>query len=80
MSRVLLYGREGCHLCEDARAVVTEVTAELGIGFEEVDVDSDPALARRFGDEVPVVCVDGRQIGFWRIEAVRLGAALGTIS
>lgn len=76
MSRVLLYGRAGCHLCEEARAVVVEVTAELGMSFEEVDVDSDPALARRYGDEVPVVCVDGRQIGFWRIDPGRLRSLL----
>lgn len=76
MSRVLLYGRSGCHLCDDARAVVAAVTAELGTGFDEVDVDTDPDLVRRYGDEVPVVCVDGRQVGFWRIDPARLRAAL----
>lgn len=76
MSRVLLYGRTGCHLCEEARAVVVAVTGELGADFEEIDVDADPDLVRRYGDEVPVVCVDGRQIGFWRIDPARLRAAL----
>ncbi|HEX7354566.1 MAG TPA: glutaredoxin family protein [Mycobacteriales bacterium] len=75
--RVLLYSRVGCHLCDDARRVVAAVTEESGAGFAEVDVDGDPALVRRYGDEVPVVCVDGRQIGFWRIDASRLRAALG---
>ena len=74
--RVLLYGRSGCHLCDEARAVVSEVTAEFGIAFEEVDVDSDPDLARRYGEEVPVVCVDGRQVGFWRIDPARLRSLL----
>lgn len=76
MSRVLLYGRTGCHLCDEARAVVVAVTRELGVDVEEIDVDSDPDLVRRYGDEVPVVCVDGRQIGFWRIDPARLRAAL----
>ncbi len=75
-NRVLLYGRAGCHLCEDARSVVAQVTGELGVGFDEVDVDGDPELARRYGDEVPVVCVDGRQVGFWRIDPERLRTAL----
>lgn len=73
---MLLYGRAGCHLCDDARAVVAGVTGELGVGFDEVDVDTDPDLVRRYGDEVPVVCVDGVQIAFWRIEPERLRAAL----
>lgn len=76
MTRVLLYGRTGCHLCDEARSVVAVVTGELGTNFEEIDVDSDPELARRYGEEVPVVCVDGRQIGFWRIDPARLRAAL----
>jgi glutaredoxin len=76
VTRVLLYGRTGCHLCDEARSVVAVVTGELGTNFEEIDVDSDPELARRYGEEVPVVCVDGRQIGFWRIDPARLRAAL----
>jgi glutaredoxin len=74
--RTVLYGRAGCHLCEDARAVVAQVCAERGEPYLEVDVDSDPLLVARHGDAVPVVTVDGVQVGFWRIEAARLGAAL----
>jgi glutaredoxin len=75
--RVTFYSRVGCHLCDDARAVVARVCADLGESFVEVDVDSDPALEDRFGEEVPVTFVDGRQHDFWRVDEGRLRAALG---
>ncbi|WP_062383598.1 glutaredoxin family protein [Demequina iriomotensis] len=75
-SRVILYGRAGCHLCDDARAVVAAVCAEAGEGFDEVDIDSDPALRARYGDEIPVVTVDDATVGFWRIDPGRLRGAL----
>ena len=75
--RVTLYGRTDCHLCDEARTVVARVCADLGESFEEIDVDSDPALRERFTDEVPVTFVDGRQHDFWRVSESRLRAALG---
>ena len=75
-ARVTLYSRQGCHLCEVARETVARVCAELGEGFEEVDVDTDPELLRRFTEEVPVTFVDGRQHDFWRVDEQRLRAAL----
>ena len=74
--RVTLYSRPGCHLCDAAREVVAQVCAELGESFTEVSVDEDPALRERFGDEVPVTFVDGRQHDFWRVDATRLRTAL----
>jgi len=75
-ARVTLYSRAGCHLCEAAREVVARVCAELGEAYDEVDVDADGDLADRFGDEVPVTFVDGRQHDFWRVDEARLRAAL----
>ncbi len=75
-ARVTLYTRPGCHLCDDARAVVARVCEELGEGFEEVDIESDDGLEDRFGEEVPVTFVDGRQHDFWRVDEDRLRAAL----
>ncbi|WP_338068459.1 glutaredoxin family protein [Oerskovia turbata] len=76
--RVVLYGRVGCHLCEEAREVVGAVCADQGVGWTEVDVDSDPsgALAAQYGDYVPVVTVDGVQQGFWWVDGARLARAL----
>jgi glutaredoxin len=74
--RVTLYGRAGCHLCDEARVVVATVCAELGESFLEVDIDTDPALQERFTEEVPVTFVDSRQHDFWRVDPDRLRAAL----
>jgi glutaredoxin len=77
--RVLLYSKPGCHLCDDARAVVAAVCAELGETFEEVDITAGPdaeQLQRAYGEEIPVTFVDGRQHDFWRVDAARLRAAL----
>jgi glutaredoxin len=74
--RVTLVTRAGCHLCDPARATVRRVAADLGIGWEEIDVDSDPALREQWSDEVPVTLVDGRQHDFWRVDEARLRAAL----
>ena len=75
--RITLYGRPGCHLCDDARAVIEKVCAETGEQYVEVSVDDDPELQRRFTEEVPVTFVDGRQHDFWRVDEARLRAALG---
>lgn len=74
--RVTLYGRPGCHLCDVAREVIELVCAEVGTTYAEVDIDSDPELLRRFGEEIPVTFVDGRQHDFWRVDPARLRAAL----
>ena len=75
--RVTLYSRRGCHLCDDARVVVERVCAELGESYTEVRVEDDPDLERRFGHEVPVTFVDGKQHDYWKVDPARLRAALG---
>lgn len=74
--RVLMYGKPGCHLCDDARAVIEAVCAETGIGFREVDITTSAELMRAYGDQIPVTFVDGRQHDFWRVDAARLRRAL----
>jgi len=48
-ARVTLYTRPGCHLCDDARVLIEQVCAELGESYDEVSIDGDPDLERRFG-------------------------------
>ncbi|MFJ4678909.1 MULTISPECIES: glutaredoxin family protein [unclassified Kitasatospora] len=74
---VTLIGKPGCHLCEDARAVILRVTAELGASFEEKDILQDPALYEQYAEQIPVTLVDGRQHDFWRVDEARLRKALG---
>ncbi|MCD4532590.1 glutaredoxin family protein [Nocardioides sp. cx-169] len=75
-ARITLYGRPGCHLCDEARAVIEKVCADTGEEYVEVSIDDDPELQRRFTEEVPVTFVDGRQHDFWRVDEARLRAAL----
>lgn len=74
--RVTLYSKPGCHLCDDARAVVERVCGEVGETYVEHSILEDPDLLERYGEEIPVVLVDGRQHTFWRVDAERLRAAL----
>jgi glutaredoxin len=74
--RVVLLGRPGCHLCDDAREVIARVTAELGVQWQERSVDDDPELLRRYAEQIPVTFVDGRRHDFWRVDEARLRAAL----
>jgi glutaredoxin len=67
--RVTLISRDGCHLCEDAEAVLDRI---LPGQWSRVDVDSDVGLERDYGDRVPVVLLDGAEHGYWRIEEARL--------
>jgi len=76
-ARVTLYSRPGCHLCDDARAVVERVCADLGEEYDEVSILDDPALLERYAEEIPVTLVDGRQHDFWRVDEARLRTALG---
>jgi len=75
-ARVTLYGRAGCHLCDAAREVIQRVCGDLGEEYDEVDIDTDEGLQRRFSDEVPVTFVDGKQHDFWRVDEQRLRSAL----
>jgi hypothetical protein len=74
--RVLLYSKPGCHLCDEARVVIARVCADLGERFGEISIAGDPALSAKYGEEIPVTLVDGRQHDFWRVSETRLRAAL----
>jgi glutaredoxin len=74
--RITLYSRPGCHLCDDARAVIERVCADLGQTYDEVSIADDAELSYRFAEEIPVTFVDGHQHDFWRVDEQRLRAAL----
>ena len=75
--QVRLLSRTGCHLCAAARTTVQTVTARHGVAWDEVLIDDDPALMQQFGEEVPVLLVDGIQRDFWVIDADRLEKLIG---
>ena len=56
---VVLYGREGCCLCDDARAVLQRVRADQPFDLTERDIDADERLLRAYLERIPVVTIDG---------------------
>ena len=59
LKSVILYGREGCCLCDDARAVLARVRARRPFAFRELDIDRDDALLHAYLERIPVVTIDG---------------------
>ena len=74
--RVTLLTRVGCHLCQDAETRLRHLAADLGFAYREVDVDLSPTLRAEFADRVPVVLIDGKEHGYWRLEEDRFRRAL----
>lgn len=73
---VTLVTRQGCHLCDEAEEILARLQAELGFSLDSVDVDADPARRAEYSDRVPVILIDGKEHGFWRVEEQRFRRAL----
>jgi hypothetical protein len=71
-----LLSRPGCHLCDDARTVISTVAADLGMSWEERDITASPDDLARYSEMIPVILIDGVQHDFWRVSEERLRAAL----
>jgi glutaredoxin len=68
VERITLITRPGCHLCE----VAVETLERIGEPWTELNVESEIELEREYGDRVPVVLLDGKEHGYWRVEEDRL--------
>ena len=79
MTRVILYTRTGCHLCEEAERVLREEQPAAGFALELVDIDRDPELARRYGVRVPVLALDGEDLFDYEVPVDLLRARLGGV-
>jgi hypothetical protein len=79
MIQLTLYSRAGCHLCDEMRAVVEAVGREVPLSLDVVDVDGDPKLLRAYGDEVPVLAVNGEKAFAVRVDAPTLRARLARV-
>ncbi|WP_104110876.1 MULTISPECIES: glutaredoxin family protein [unclassified Arthrobacter] len=71
-----LVTRSGCHLCENAREVVSTVAGQLQLRWTELRLEDHPELTELYGEEIPVVLVNGIQRDFWHIDPIRLGTIL----
>jgi glutaredoxin len=65
---VTLYSREGCHLCEAARAEIMPLAKAAGARFTEVDIDKDPDLRQRYDQLVPVVLIGKKEVSRERFD------------
>lgn len=76
MARVEFITRAGCHLCDEAHGVVAAVCGELGVSWQTRDIDTDPELAARYCDHVPVIVIDGDVVSYWFVDADQLRKTL----
>ena len=79
MTVLTLYGKAGCHLCQEARRVVESVRSERSFDLREVDVSVDPELHRRFGERIPVVEIEGEELFEFHVDPVALRERLDTV-
>jgi glutaredoxin len=79
MVKVVLYGKPGCHLCDEARAVVSEALAGRDVELEQVDVTLDPALEHRYGERIPVLVLEGEELFEYFVDARALAERLDTV-
>jgi hypothetical protein len=79
MIEVVLYGKAGCHLCEEARAEVESVRARHPFSLTEVDVSLDPVLHARYGERIPVVVVAGKEAFEFHVDAEELANLIDTV-
>ncbi len=76
MSTVVLYGRPGCHLCDDARTVLEAVRATHPFVLEERDIEADDATFKAYLERIPVVLLDGEELSDFFVDADDLRAKL----
>ena len=79
MTTLTLYGRPGCHLCDDARAQLLALRAELGFELVERDIEADDDLHRRYLERIPVVVLDGEELFDFFVDERVLRERLDTV-
>jgi len=78
--RLTLYYREDCHLCDDFRRALLRLQPELGFETDEVDIDRDVDLVRRYDSRVPVLSLGDQEICHYFLDETALRAALAAVS
>ncbi len=76
MTVVTIYSRENCHLCDVALEALKSVEAELSFKIEKIYIDQDPDLVRKYGEEVPVIHIDGKHHDMFRVDLDRFRSSL----
>ena len=78
--RITLYGRPGCHLCDDALAVLERIRANAPFHLETVNIEDDDALLAAYLERIPVVALDGDEVYDFHVDEADLRARLARVS
>ena len=76
MTLITIYGRTGCHLCEDALRVLQSMKIELDFEIKEILIDGNEELERMYGEQIPVTHIDGIHHDYWRVDPIRFRSSL----
>jgi glutaredoxin len=76
---VTLYGRPGCHLCDDALAVLERVRSDVPFALRTENIEDDDALLRAYLERIPVVCLDGEELYDYVVDEADLRARLARV-
>jgi glutaredoxin len=79
VAEVTLYGRPGCHLCDDALAVLERVRANAPFDLRTVNIEDDDALLRAYLERIPVVSLDGEEVYDYYVDEADLRARLARV-
>jgi len=80
VSVVTLYGRPGCHLCDDALVVLERVRADTPFDLDTVNIEDDDALMRAYLERIPVVALDGEEVYDYYVDEEDLRSRLARVS
>lgn len=78
--KLLLYTKPGCHLCDEMKIVVANVARQFSVEVEEVDISADPDLMQEYGEQIPVLMLDGKKIAKYRISEADLIRRIDTVT
>jgi len=71
MTLVTIYGRTGCHLCEEALSILQSLQDDLNFEIQEILIDGSEELEKLYGEKIPVTHIDGVHHDFWRVDPER---------
>ena len=76
MVTVTVYSRHGCHLCENAEKTINSLAQDLEFSVEILYIDGNEELEKLYGNEVPVIHINGEHHDFYRVDPVRFKTSL----
>jgi glutaredoxin len=68
MHEVIVYSRNGCHLCDIVKDQLAALQRDHDFHWIETDIDADPELRHKYNEEVPVIFIDGRKAFKYRLD------------